>query len=230
MDHFLQLKNVSKTFGEVAALRGVDFEVGSQRDRGAARRQRRGEVHPRQDHHRLPPPRPRRRALHQGEEGRAASPSQRPATWASRSSTRSAPSPTSSRCGGTSSWAGSSPTVGAGSTCARMRRETRKLMGTLMGFTSSAVTPESVVKTFSGGERQGVAITRALYFKAELHHPRRADHGPFALRNQEMPRLRRGDQEARARRRSSSTTTSSTSTPWPTGSWCWTGARWRGSS
>ena len=37
-----------------------------------------------------------------------------------------------------------------------------------MGFTSSAITAESTVKTFSGGERQGVAITRALYFKAEL--------------------------------------------------------------
>jgi simple sugar transport system ATP-binding protein len=49
-----------------------------------------------------------------------------------------------------------------------MRIETQKLMNTLMGFTSSAVTPESVVKTFSGGERQGVAITRALYFQAEL--------------------------------------------------------------
>jgi simple sugar transport system ATP-binding protein len=49
-----------------------------------------------------------------------------------------------------------------------MRQETRKLMNTLMGFTSSAVTPESVVKTFSGGERQGVAITRALYFEAEM--------------------------------------------------------------
>ncbi len=51
---------------------------------------------------------------------------------------------------------------------AAMKRETHKLMGTLMGFTSSAVTPESKVKTFSGGERQGVAITRALYFRAEL--------------------------------------------------------------
>jgi simple sugar transport system ATP-binding protein len=50
----------------------------------------------------------------------------------------------------------------------RMREETRKLMQTAMGFTSAAVTPESVVKTFSGGERQGVAITRALYFEAEL--------------------------------------------------------------
>jgi simple sugar transport system ATP-binding protein len=50
----------------------------------------------------------------------------------------------------------------------RMREETRKLMRSAMGFTSSAITPESTVKTFSGGERQGVAITRALYFKAEL--------------------------------------------------------------
>lgn len=50
----------------------------------------------------------------------------------------------------------------------KMHEETSKLMQTAMGFTSAAVTPESVVKTFSGGERQGVAITRALYFKAEL--------------------------------------------------------------
>jgi len=49
-----------------------------------------------------------------------------------------------------------------------MREETRKLMHTLMGFTSSAITPESTVGRFSGGERQGVAITRALYFKAEM--------------------------------------------------------------
>jgi simple sugar transport system ATP-binding protein len=49
-----------------------------------------------------------------------------------------------------------------------MREETRKLMHFAMGFTSSAITPESTVKTFSGGERQGVAITRALYFEAEL--------------------------------------------------------------
>jgi simple sugar transport system ATP-binding protein len=49
-----------------------------------------------------------------------------------------------------------------------MTRETQKLMNTAMGFTSSAVSPESSVGTFSGGERQGVAITRALYFEAEL--------------------------------------------------------------
>lgn len=51
---------------------------------------------------------------------------------------------------------------------ASMQRETQKLMNTAMGFTSSAVTHESTVKTFSGGERQGVAITRALYFEATL--------------------------------------------------------------
>jgi simple sugar transport system ATP-binding protein len=37
-----------------------------------------------------------------------------------------------------------------------------------MGFTSTAVSPESTIKTFSGGEKQGVAIVRALYFDAEI--------------------------------------------------------------
>ena len=37
-----------------------------------------------------------------------------------------------------------------------------------MGFTSAAVHPNNVVATMSGGEKQGVAITRALYFEAEL--------------------------------------------------------------
>jgi simple sugar transport system ATP-binding protein len=50
----------------------------------------------------------------------------------------------------------------------RMERETEKLMIESMGFTSAAVTPDSAVRTFSGGEKQGVAIVRALYFQAEL--------------------------------------------------------------
>lgn len=49
-----------------------------------------------------------------------------------------------------------------------MEHETEKLMVGSMGFTSAAVTPDSVVRTFSGGEKQGVAIVRALYFQAEL--------------------------------------------------------------
>ncbi len=50
----------------------------------------------------------------------------------------------------------------------RMEEETKKLMRERMGFTSAAVTPDTLVRTMSGGERQGVAITRALYFQAEL--------------------------------------------------------------
>lgn len=49
-----------------------------------------------------------------------------------------------------------------------MKQETHRLMVEHMGFTSSAVNPDSIIKTFSGGEKQGVAITRALYFHAEL--------------------------------------------------------------
>jgi simple sugar transport system ATP-binding protein len=50
----------------------------------------------------------------------------------------------------------------------KMKQETEMLMKTKMGFTSSAITPDNTVKTMSGGERQGVAITRALYFEADL--------------------------------------------------------------
>lgn len=50
----------------------------------------------------------------------------------------------------------------------RMRAETQRLMNQSMGFTSSAVNPESHVGNFSGGEKQGVAIVRALYFDAEI--------------------------------------------------------------
>jgi simple sugar transport system ATP-binding protein len=50
----------------------------------------------------------------------------------------------------------------------RMRGESAQLMREHMGFTSVAVHPNNVVATMSGGEKQGVAITRALHFEAEL--------------------------------------------------------------
>lgn len=50
----------------------------------------------------------------------------------------------------------------------RMRAEAARLMSQHMGFTSAAVHPENIVMTMSGGEKQGVAITRALYFDAQL--------------------------------------------------------------
>jgi simple sugar transport system ATP-binding protein len=50
----------------------------------------------------------------------------------------------------------------------RMKDETYRLMTQSMGFTSQAVTPESVVGKYSGGEKQGVAIVRALFFNADI--------------------------------------------------------------
>ncbi|MGH3992158.1 MAG: ATP-binding cassette domain-containing protein [Pseudonocardiaceae bacterium] len=50
----------------------------------------------------------------------------------------------------------------------RMRRESARLMSGRLGFTSGAVHPDNLVMTMSGGEKQGVAITRALYFQAHL--------------------------------------------------------------
>jgi simple sugar transport system ATP-binding protein len=50
----------------------------------------------------------------------------------------------------------------------KMRDETHRLMTDSMGFTSHAVSPDSRVGKYSGGEKQGVAIVRALYFDAEI--------------------------------------------------------------
>ena len=50
----------------------------------------------------------------------------------------------------------------------RMKAEAARLMSQHMGFTSTAIHPDNAVLTMSGGEKQGVAITRALHFEAEL--------------------------------------------------------------
>jgi simple sugar transport system ATP-binding protein len=50
----------------------------------------------------------------------------------------------------------------------RMRNEVWGVMKGHMGFTSSAIRPDNTVQTMSGGEKQGVAITRALYFLARI--------------------------------------------------------------
>jgi simple sugar transport system ATP-binding protein len=49
-----------------------------------------------------------------------------------------------------------------------MRRITEQLMGRSMGFTSAILTPNTTVTGLSGGERQGLAIVRALYFEADV--------------------------------------------------------------
>jgi simple sugar transport system ATP-binding protein len=50
----------------------------------------------------------------------------------------------------------------------RMKDETHRLMTESMGFTSHAVSPDSTVGKYSGGEKQGVAIVRALFFNADI--------------------------------------------------------------
>jgi simple sugar transport system ATP-binding protein len=167
MGHFLQMKNVSKTFGEVAALHHVNFEVGENEivgllgDNGAGKSTL---VKIITGYHSPDPggeftlkgkkvdnlsvARARDLGIEVVYQERALADKQ--SLWRNI-------------------FMGRELSNGWGRLDLRaMRGETQKLMTTLMGFTSSAVTPESTVKTFSGGERQGVAITRALYFKAEL--------------------------------------------------------------
>jgi simple sugar transport system ATP-binding protein len=50
----------------------------------------------------------------------------------------------------------------------KMRRITSELMGESMGFTSASLTPDTRVTGLSGGERQGLAIVRALHFEADI--------------------------------------------------------------
>jgi simple sugar transport system ATP-binding protein len=49
----------------------------------------------------------------------------------------------------------------------RQHEEAERLMRDI-GFTSKVFSPNSLVATLSGGERQGVAIARALYYDADL--------------------------------------------------------------
>ena len=50
----------------------------------------------------------------------------------------------------------------------KQKEETEKLLREHMGFTSKAITTDSIVMSLSGGEKQGIAIGRALYFNADL--------------------------------------------------------------
>src|SRR5512139_3647611 len=50
----------------------------------------------------------------------------------------------------------------------KTRDETHMLMTQTMGFTSHAINPDSRVGKYSGGEKQGVAIVRALFFEADI--------------------------------------------------------------
>ncbi|NQT67634.1 MAG: sugar ABC transporter ATP-binding protein [Actinobacteria bacterium] len=49
------------------------------------------------------------------------------------------------------------------------KEETMRLLKEMMGFTSASISsPDTIVGNMSGGEQQGIAISRALYFEAPL--------------------------------------------------------------
>lgn len=50
----------------------------------------------------------------------------------------------------------------------QQKAETKLLIREHMGFTSEAIATDSMVLSLSGGEKQGIAIGRALYFEADL--------------------------------------------------------------
>ena len=50
----------------------------------------------------------------------------------------------------------------------KQKAETEKLLREHVGLTSKAITVDTEVKNLSGGEKQGIAISRALYFEADL--------------------------------------------------------------
>ncbi len=50
----------------------------------------------------------------------------------------------------------------------KQKEETEKLLREHMGFTSKVITTDSQVAGLSGGEKQGIAIGRALHFQADL--------------------------------------------------------------
>jgi len=167
MSHVVRMENISKTFGEVTALRNVDFEVGTNEivgllgDNGAGKStlvkiltgyhqpDPGGKIYWKGEKlDRLSVAKARDLGIEVVYQERALADLQ--SLWRNIFMGREI----ANRWGVLD--------------LAEMRDETRRLMTTAMGFTSVAITPESVVGAFSGGERQGVAITRALHFQAEL--------------------------------------------------------------
>ena len=50
----------------------------------------------------------------------------------------------------------------------KQRKEAEKILRDYIGFTSKAITVDSQVMGLSGGEKQGVAFGRSLYFNSDL--------------------------------------------------------------
>jgi len=107
----------------------------------------------------------------------------------------------------------------------QMKRRTADLMKNTMGFTSDAIEPDNIVGCMSGGEKQDVAISRALSFNARLIILDEPTTGLSLAETQKVPGfIRKIKQEGRAC--IFTRTTSTTFFRWSTGSYWWTAARW----
>ena len=166
VDHRLELKNISKSFGEVKSLQNVDFYLGRNEvvgllgDNGAGKSTLikiiTGYHHPDEGEifcngqkvEHLTVPRARELGIETVYQERALAELQ--TLWRNI-------------------FIGRELSNGLGFLKVKdMQSETNRLMLESMGFTSTAVNPDSRVGTFSGGEKQGVAIVRALYFDADI--------------------------------------------------------------
>ncbi|GAB4112710.1 MAG: ATP-binding cassette domain-containing protein [Candidatus Caldatribacteriota bacterium] len=79
------------------------------------------------------------------------------------------------------------------------KEETNKIMRISIGFRGIGANADSTIKTLSGGEREGVAISRAMYFKADLVI---LDEPTMALSLQEVNKVLRFIQDIKERGKS----------------------------
>ncbi len=162
----LSLSNISKSFGEVDVLSGIDFSVGTNEivgligDNGAGKstlikiitgvhRPTAGDIYYKGEKlTRHSVKRSRRLGIETVYQERALADQQ--ALWRNM-------------------FAGRELTSKFGFLKVRQQKaETERLIRQHMGFTSKAIATDSMVLSLSGGEKQGVAIGRALYFEADL--------------------------------------------------------------
>ena len=161
----VEMRDINVAFGGVHAVRDVTIDLYARRGRRPRRRQRRRQVDPDARAVRRPSGRHRARSWSTGRPPRSRTRvTPRPRT--SRRSTRRWRSPTmSTRPANMFLGRELTTRLGLARRLAHGGSETRKVMARLNPNFKNFSTP---VKTLSGGQRQAVAIARAVYFNARI--------------------------------------------------------------